>query len=403
MALRASSSSQSMPMSMSPASHDPRGYKYGEIPLFIQYTSPVFSQDYGHGSQLPLNLVARIVSYLDDFGNIARVTRTSRPLYYMALPQLYERVALHSYPDIRYVDGRPEGFGSGSPFMMALNGLVTKSYSGVVRDFRIWGQWNEVGVEDFVKGRVPDNSMMLNMMLRVCIDKMAKLHSFSWELDCKPLQTLYQGLAARDTLTTLKLKFPSSRTPRPAFVVPPMPNLKAFAAIDIDSLCYQDDISYLIAGSKKLTDLRLHFVPRIRREAENTLNMEAYSGRCFQNSELLNLKHIAGQNWFWRKSLDTTSIYQIAATESMSFLDFFGGAQGADANLYVDDTWKDERPDARFYFRTMRFNEFVSQHVALVRNYKGAERVYIVGDHFGAPAMSTAGNLHSHSSKIDGE
>ena len=404
MASRASSSSQSKSMSMSNSSRDHmQGYKLGEIPPFVQYTSPVFSLDYGHGSQLPLNLVARIVSYLDDVGDIARVTRTSRLLYYMALPQLYERVALHSYPDIRYVDGRPEGFGSGSPFMMALNGLVTKSYSGVVKDLRIWGQWNEVGVEDFVKGRVPDNSMMLNMMLRACIDKMAKLHSFSWELDCKPLQTLYQGLALRDTLTTLTLKFPSSRIPRPTGVVPPMPNLKAFAAIDVDPLCYPDDISYLIAGSKKLVDLRLHFVPRIRREAENTLTMEAYFGRCFQNREPLALKHIAGQNWFGRKSLDTASIYQMAAAESMSMLDFFGGVQGADANVYVDDTWKAEPPDARFYFRNMRFNEFVPQHVAMIRNSKGAERVYIIGDRSGFPAMSTTGNLHAYPSKADGE
>ena len=147
----------------------------GEIPPFVQYTSPASIHE--HGSQLPLNLIARIVSYLDDPGDIARVTRTSRLLYYMTLPQLYQHVALHSYSDIRYVNSRPEGYGSGSPFMMALNGLVTKSYAGVVQHFRVWGEWKDVGAEDFAKGRVPDNSMMLNMMLRVCVDKMVKLRS----------------------------------------------------------------------------------------------------------------------------------------------------------------------------------------------------------------------------------
>jgi hypothetical protein len=147
----------------------------GEIPPFVQYTSPATIHE--HGSQLPLNLIARIVSYLDDPGDIARVTRTSRLLYYMTLPQLYQHVALHSYSDIKYVNGRPEGYGSGSPFMMALNGLVTKSYAGVVQHFRVWGEWKDVGADDFAKGRVPDNSMMLNMMLRVCVDKMVKLRA----------------------------------------------------------------------------------------------------------------------------------------------------------------------------------------------------------------------------------
>lgn len=399
MASRASSSAQSTSTPMTTSTRNLEGYTLKEIPPFVQLTSPVFSQDYGHGSQLPLNLVARIVSYLDDAGDLARVTRTSRLLYYMALPQLYERVALHSYPDIRYVDGRPEGFGSGSPFMMALNGLVTKNHAGVVKDFRIWGEWREVGVEAFSKGRVPDNSMMLNMMLRMCVSRMAKLRSFSWELDSKPLKTLYEGLAVSDTLTKLTLKFPTSRVPRPTVVVPPMPNMKFFAAIDIDPLCYPDDISYLIAGSKKLIDLRLHFVPRIRREAENTLNMEAYFGRCFQNSEPLKLKHIAGQNWFGRRTLDTTTVFQILFAESMTFLDFFGGVTGNDANVYIDDTWKDMPFDSKFYYRTMRFNEFVPQHVGMVRNSKGAERVYIVGDRAGSPAMSTTGSLHALSSK----
>lgn len=385
--------------SMSTSSREPRGYTYTEIPPFVQYTSPVSSRD--HGSQLPLNLIARIVSYLDDVGDIARVTRTSRLLYYMTLPQLYERVALHSYADIRYVDGRPEGFGSGSPFMMALNGLVTKSYAGVVKNLRLWGEWREVGVEDFAKGRVPDNSMMLNMMLRACVDKMAKLQSFSWELDCKPLKTLYQGLAARDTLTSLTIKFPSSRLPRPSVCIPPMPNLKAFAAIDIDPLCYPDDISVLIAGSKNLIDLRLHFAPRMRRTAEPSLSMDKYFGRCFKSGEGLKLKHMAMQNWFGPNTDQIGSVLNIESCESMTFLDVFGGVQGGDANVYVDDTWKNIPPDTKFYYRTMRFNEFAQQHVNMIKHSTGAERVYIIGDRNGGPAMSSTSSSAAPSKADD--
>jgi hypothetical protein len=395
MASRASS------VAMSTSSRDPQGYTYTEIPHFVQYTSPVSSHDYG--SQLPLNLIARIVSYLDDVGDIARVTRTSRLLHYMTLPQLYQHVALHSYSDIRYVDGRPEGFGGGSPFMMALSGLVTKSYAGVVKDFRLWGEWREVGVEDFAKGRVPDNSMMLDMMLRACVDKMVKLQSFSWELDCKPLKTLYQGLAARNTLTSLTIKFPSSRLPRPSVCIPPMPNLKAFAATDIDPLCYPDDISVLIHGSKKLLDLRLHFVPRMRRMAEPSLSMEAYFGRCFKHGDGPKLKHMAMQNWFGPITGQIGSVLMIEDCESMTFLDVYGGVQGGDANVYVDDTWKDMPPDTEFHFTTMRFNEFAPQHVNMIKNSTGAQKVYIVGDRSGAPAMSSTSNNNKFSSKADAD
>ncbi|KAM0721470.1 hypothetical protein Q7P37_002394 [Cladosporium fusiforme] len=367
-------------------------YSFQEIPPFVQYTSPVSYNNPtpSPGSQLPLNLIALIVSYLDDIGDIARVTRTSRLLYYMTLPQLYQHVALHSYADIRYVNGRPEGFGSGSPFMMALNGLATKSYASVVRDLRLWGDWKEPGADDFAKGRVPDNSMLLNMMLRVCVDKMTRLQSFSWELDCKPLKTLYQGLSARDTLTSLTIKFPSSRLPRPSVCIPGMPNLVAFSAIDIDPLCYPDDISVLLLGSKNLRDLRLHFSPRMRRSAEPTLNLDTYFGRCSKAGYVPKLKHFAMQNWFGPHTHSLSSIMNHKTCESMTFLDTFGGAQGGSANVYVDDTWRDIPLGYKTDFRSIRFNEFAEQHVDMINASSGLEYVYVVNDRAGKPSMSSS-------------
>lgn len=260
-------------------------YGAGEIPPYVQYTSPV-SQHGRNGDEglssvtLPLNLVARIVSYLDDIGDIARVTRASRLLYYMTVPQLYQRVSLHSYAGIRYANGKPEGYGSGSPFIMGLNGLVTRGHAALVQEFKVFGEWQEVGVEEFAKGRVPDNSMMLNILLRAAVDKMVKMHSFTWELDCKPLKTLYLGLSTNHTLTNLSINFPSSRVPRPSVLLMPIPNLRVFKASGIDPLCYPDDFDLLLLGSKKLEDVRLHFSPRMRREADPTLNLETYFGRC---------------------------------------------------------------------------------------------------------------------------
>ncbi len=315
-----------------------------EIPRFVTYTSPVSIPQtngaFGRATTLPLNLIALIVEQLDDLGDIARVTRACRLLYYMALPTLYSRMSLHSYSQIRYVNGRPEGFGSGSPFMMALNGLVTKSHSSLVQDFRIWGAWNEVGAEDFAKGRVPDNVMMLNIVLRAAMDKMIKLRSFSWELDCKPLKTLYQGLAAHNTLTSLVLKFPNTRIPRPAVVIPPMMNLRAFRAMDIDPLCYPDDISVLLLSSKKLEDLRIHFSPRMRQEAESSLCWETYFGRCTRAGHKMRLKHFAVQNFYGPSMEGLHELMDPHTNISIAFLDMFGGSKGASANVFFDDTWK---------------------------------------------------------------
>lgn len=368
----------------------------GEIPRYVSYTSPVstaHTRNERHGpSELPLNLVALIVSYLDDIADIARVTRTSRLLYYMTLPQLYQRVSLHSHRDIRYVNGRPEGFGSGSPLMMALNGLVTKPHASLVQEFRIWGQWKEIGLEDLAKGRVPDNSMMLNILLRAVVDKMSKLRAFSWELDSKPLKTLYQGLAAQNLLTSLTMKFPNARVPRPSVLIPPMHNLRALKVTDIDPLCYPDDISLLICGSKKLEDLRLHFSPRMRREVEPSVNLGAYFGRCAKANYKPKLKHCAMQNFFGLNMDAADYVFDPDTCKSVVFFDTFGGAGSSNPNssaVFIDEAWKNWSPDMYTDFRQARSNEVSMHHVEMIRRARGLERLYIVSGQGSGTPQST--------------
>ncbi|KAK0310231.1 hypothetical protein LTR82_014913 [Friedmanniomyces endolithicus] len=342
---------------------------YGNaIPRFVQFTSPVSTDDAVDRSSpvtLPLNLIALITQWIDDTASLASLCRTCRLLYYMTLPQLYQRVALRSYAEIRYVNGRPEGFGGGSPFVMALNGLMTQSHTAsLVEEFRVWGSWREEGHESFAKGRVPDNSMMLAILMRSATDKMAKLRTFSWELDCKPLKTLYQGLATHLTLTNLTLRFPGSRVPRPSVMIPPMKSLRVFKATDIDPLCYPDDISMLLLGSPMLLDLRLHFSPRMRREAEPTLSLSTYFGRCTKANYSIPCTHFAMQNWF-----GPMDMFSMQTCRSVTFLNNFGGigSVGNAQNVYVDDTWKDLPPVA-------------SQHVELLRRSDaGVTNMYFVG------------------------
>lgn len=150
-------------------------------PLHTWFTSPAYSHSgLGKGKELPLHLIQLILEYLDDVGDLARITRTSRLFYYMTLPRLYEHVTLHSYAEMRYVDGRPEGFGSGSPFAMGLNTLVTRTVAEYVQGFRVVGDWREHDVEEYSKGRVPDNAMLLQIAMRAAIDRMKNLRTFAY-------------------------------------------------------------------------------------------------------------------------------------------------------------------------------------------------------------------------------
>lgn len=96
----------------------------------------------------------------------------------MTLPQLYEKVTLHSYPEIRYVKGRPEGFGGGSPISMALSGLSTSNCAGLVKEFRIQGAWKDHDTESYGKGRIPDCTVLLGVAVRNAIDRMSSVHTF---------------------------------------------------------------------------------------------------------------------------------------------------------------------------------------------------------------------------------
>lgn len=100
----------------------------------------------------------------------------------MTLPRLYEHVTLHSYAEIRYnsENGRPEGYGNGSPFAMGLNTLVSRSFTDYVQSFRVVGEWREHDEDDYKQGRVPDNSMVLQIALRAALDKMKNLKAFAY-------------------------------------------------------------------------------------------------------------------------------------------------------------------------------------------------------------------------------
>lgn len=63
---------------------------------------------------------------------------------------------------------------------MGLNTLVSRNFTDYVQTFRVAGEWREHDVDEYTKGRVPDNSMMLQVAMRAALDKMKNLTTFAY-------------------------------------------------------------------------------------------------------------------------------------------------------------------------------------------------------------------------------
>ncbi|KAL5114006.1 hypothetical protein ACEQ8H_008111 [Pleosporales sp. CAS-2024a] len=351
-------------------------------PMHSWFTSPARSHpNAAQAKELPLHLIQLILSHLDNAADLARITRTSRLFYYMALPRLYEHVTLHSYAEIRYSseDGRPEGYGNASPFAMGLNTLVSRTFTDYVQSFRVAGDWREHDEDDYKQGRVPDNCMVLQIALRAAIDKMHRLDAFAWELNTKPLNTVYQGLVSRSaTLTSFTLRSQAKRIPRPTTLISPMPNLKTLAVYDIDPLCYPDDISLLLVGAKKLENLALHWSPRMRDVGEESVNLMAIFGRCVAAKSRLPVKRLSIWNLYTRFMGDGIDVvFDDACHQEITVFNSMGASNPM--TVFLDDAWRVKNtrpiPPNLKMFRTDHFDK--DQAMAFTK-FKGLERLYIV-------------------------
>lgn len=92
---------------------------------------------------------------------------------------------------------------------MALSGLSTGNCAAIVKEFRVAGAWRDGRKEDYIKGRVPDDAMLLSIVMRNAIDKMTNLKSFrsvlvglsesSGNTDAYPAGRLTQSLSRQST------------------------------------------------------------------------------------------------------------------------------------------------------------------------------------------------------------
>lgn len=314
----------------------------------------------------------------------------------MTLPQLYKNLTLTSYDKIRYRGDQPEGMGSASPFSMGLNAVIIRPYASLVRSLTLRGDWREVELEEHARvGRVPDSSMMLNIAVRAAIDRMQELESFSWELSTKMLETVYLGLAQLPKLTSLTVKFPSSRHPRPTVVIPPMPRLRVLKVTDIDPLCYPDDISTLLLKSKKLRELKMHWSPRMRNEQEPSVMLHNYFRKCIAAKQPLSVKKIAMQNLYALHSEDFSVAFNPNTVEDITILNNTGSEVPNLMNTFVDSTWPSNPPNHGLKIKTMRQDAPSKRHSEFLASFSGLRRLYFVNakgdasDFINTPRYST--------------
>ncbi|KAJ5697456.1 hypothetical protein N7488_011140 [Penicillium malachiteum] len=326
---------------------------------------------------LPLNLIAQIVSNVDDTGDLARLCRTCRVLNYMALPQLYRSLTLTSYNKIRYRDEQPEGVGSASPFTMGLNAVITRPFATLVQSIALRGYWKDNDLEEHAQvGRVPDSAMLLNTVVRAAVDRMTSLESFTWDLNTKMLDTVYAGLTQLPRLYSLTIRFPSTRHPQPTHVLPPMPHLRSLKITDIDPLCYPDDISTMLWKSKKLRDLRLHWSPRMRLAQEPSVSVHEYFRKCTAAKQPLMVKRIAFQNMYAFHSEEFNFAFDPTTVEDVTFL------SGTDTtgliNTFVENSWPTMPPHKQLRMKSIRMDAISKRNAEFLGNFKGLERLYFV-------------------------
>ncbi|KAL4740923.1 hypothetical protein BDV11DRAFT_82175 [Aspergillus similis] len=312
----------------------------------------------------------------------------------MALPKLYQNLILTSYDKIRYVGDQPEGMGSASPFTMGLNAVITRPYATLVRSLTLRGDWREQELEEHARvGRVPDSSMMLNITVRAAVDRMRDLEDFRWELSTKMLETVYLGLAQLPKLTSLTIRFPSSRHPRPTTVIPAMPHLRYLKITDIDPLCYPDDISTMLYKARKLRELKMHWSPRMRNMQEPSVMLHDYFRKCISAKQPLALRSLGLSNMYARHSEDFNAAFDNGTVEEVTMLQEVR-SELANLNTFVDSTWPPSPPNKPMRLKSLRANVFNQRQAEFLGSFTGLERIYLVSsstvsDSLNSPREST--------------
>lgn len=204
------------------------------------------------------------------------------------------------------------------------------------------------------------------------------MDAFSWELDTKMLPTMWDGLVQRPNLLSLTVKFPGSRLPMPTIHLPPFPKLQWLKITDIDPLCYPDDISRLLLGSKRLQHLKLHWSPRMLQAREPSTTLQAYFGASAAAGYKLTLKSLALQNLFAIHDVVAHEILADTVEEFTMISSLPSGGDAADM-IFMDYTWRASPPNSLPPFKMFRGDKVSRTHIEILSRMRGSlEKLYLV-------------------------
>lgn len=193
------------------------------------------------------------------------------------------------------------------------------------------------------------------------------------------LPTVWQGLAQKPTLTSLTVKFPSVRLPRPTVLVPPIPTLHSLKITDIDPLCYPDDISLLVLEAKKLKNLTLHWNPRMRNAREPSISLHAYFGRLLAGKHTLSLRSITFANLYATHTGCFDTIVDPKTIEEITFINSIGGAGDSGDTSFVDLSWHMHAHKNNTIPKMVRGDKISRLHTEFLGSSTGLERYYLIG------------------------
>lgn len=203
----------------------------------------------------------------------------------------------------------------------------------------------------------------------------------SWDLNTKLLETVYLGLSQLSKLTSLSIRFPTSRHPRPIYVIPAMPHLRTLRVTDIDPLCYPDDISTLLARSRRLRELTMHWSPRMREFQEPSVLVHDYFRQCTAENLPMKLRKVAFYNFYARRTFDMNSAFEEDLIEDMTFISNSGtGTEESPYHLsFVDRTWLvAPQPNAKCSWKSIRHDTLTKEFCEFLSSVKGLERLIFV-------------------------
>ncbi|KAI4182007.1 MAG: hypothetical protein L6R41_006265 [Letrouitia leprolyta] len=147
------------------------------------------------------------------------------------------------------------------------------------------------------------------------------------------LPAVWEGLAT-SKITSLTVKFPTTRTPKPVTIVPPIPSLVSLKILNIDPLCYADDISRLLAESRKLEDLTIVWNPRMREASELSVNLSTIFGRCREKP--LKLKKASVKNLFTHDDGTCPSYYDTNLVEEITVINSITSPGDSGASPFIE-------------------------------------------------------------------